>query len=324
MNIVVLDGYALNPGDISWEGVEAFGNLRVYDRTGYDPSSQPIVIERASGADMILTNKTPVLKEAIEALPELKYIGVLATGYNIVDVDTAKKRGIIVSNIPTYGTASVAQMAVALMLELCHHVGAHSDAVKEGEWSNNPDWSFWKYPLIELDGKTLGIVGFGRIGQTTVKIAKALGMKIVVHTPRPKKGKHVEDVEFVTLEGLFNKSDFISLHCPLNADTAGMINKNSIEMMKDGVRIINTSRGPLIVESDLVQALERGKIAGAALDVVSAEPIKKDNPLLKAPNCIITPHISWAPIEARQRLMELTIENIRHFIQGNPINVVNA
>ena len=324
MKIVVLDGYALNPGDISWEAVEAFGNLRVYDRTGYDPSSQPLVIERAAGADIILTNKTPVLKEAIDALPELKFIGVLATGYNIVDVEAARGRGIIVSNIPTYRTASVAQMAVALMLELCHHAGAHSDAVKKGEWTNNPDWSFWKYPLIELDGKTLGVVGFGRIGQTTARIAKALGMKIVVHTPRHKKVIGLEDVEFITLEGLFNKSDFISLHCPLNAETTGMINKDSIEMMKDGVRIINTSRGPLIVEVDLVQALESGKVAGAALDVVSAEPIKKDNPLLKAPNCIITPHISWAPIEARRRLMELTADNIRHFVQGNPINVVNA
>jgi glycerate dehydrogenase len=275
MKIVVLDGYALNPGDTSWEDVEAFGDLKVYDRTGYDQSSQPLVIERAAGAEIILTNKTPVHEEAMEALPDLKYIGVLATGYNIVDVEAAKKRGIIVSNIPTYGTASVAQMAIALMLELCHHVGAHSDAVKNGEWSDNPDWSFWKYPLVELDGKTLGIVGFGKIGQRTAHIAKALGMEILVHTPHPKVVIGLEDVQYVTLEKLFNKSDFISLHCPLNSETAGMINKESLLTMKDGVRIINTSRGRLIVEEDLVRALEENKVGGAALDVVSAEPIKK-------------------------------------------------
>lgn len=324
MKIVVLDGYALNPGDTSWEDVEALGDLQVYDRTGYDQSSQPLVIERAAGAEIILTNKTPVQEEAMASLPDLKFIGVLATGYNIIDVEAAKKRGIIVSNIPTYGTASVAQMAIALMLELCHHVGAHGDAVKNGEWSDNPDWSFWKYPLVELDGKMLGIVGFGKIGQKTAHIAKALGMKILVHTPHPKEVKGLEDVHYVLLEKLFKQSDFISLHCPLNNETSGMINRESLLTMKDGVRIINTSRGPLIVEEDLLQALEDKKVGGAALDVVSAEPIKKDNPLLSAPNCIITPHISWAPIEARRRLMSLTADNIRHYLLGEPINVVNA
>ena len=324
MKIVVLDGYALNPGDISWEDVEAFGDLQVYDRTGYDKSCQSLVVERAEGADILLTNKTPVLEEAMDALPDLKYIGVLATGYNIVDVEAAKRRGVIVSNIPTYGTASVAQMAIALMLELCHHVGAHGDAVKNGEWSDNPDWSFWKFPLIELKGKSLGIVGFGRIGQATASIAKALGMEILVHTPHPKEVQGLEEVHYVLLEELFQQSDFISLHCPLNPETKGMINRNTISMMKDGVRIINTSRGPLIAENDLAQALENGKVAGAALDVVSAEPIKKDNPLLISPNCIITPHISWAPIEARRRLMKLTADNIRHYLKGSPINVVNA
>lgn len=324
MKIVVLDGYALNPGDISWAEVEAFGELHVYDRTGYDKSCQPLVIERAAGADILLTNKTPVLEEAMNGLPALKFIGVLATGYNIVDVEAAKNRGICVSNIPTYGTASVAQMAIALMLELCHHVGAHSEAVKIGEWSDNPDWSFWKYPLIELEGKMLGIIGFGRIGQATASIAKALGMRIMVHTPRPRKISGLEDVEYVGLEKLFTHADFISLHCPLNPETKGMINRDSIAIMKDGVRIINTSRGPLIVEKDLAQALENEKVAGAALDVVSVEPIKNDNPLLKSPNCIITPHISWAPMEARRRLMKLTADNIGHYLMGKPINVVNT
>ncbi len=324
MKIVVLDGYALNPGDISWEEIEAFGDLKVYDRTGYDQSSQSLVIERASGADIILTNKTPVQEEAMAVLPDLKYIGVLATGYNIVDVEAAKNRGIIVANIPTYGTASVAQMSIALMLELCHHVGAHDEAVKNGEWSDNPDWSFWKFPLIELEGKILGIVGFGRIGQATASIAKALGMKVLVHTPHPKVVKGLEDVQYVLLDELFKQSDFISLHCPLSAETTGMINRESLLIMKDGVRIINTSRGPLIVEEDLVQALEDNKVGGAALDVVSSEPIKEDNPLLSAPNCIITPHISWAPIEARRRLMSLAADNIRQYLMDEPINVVNA
>ncbi|MDW7676384.1 MAG: D-2-hydroxyacid dehydrogenase [Bacillota bacterium] len=323
MKIVVLDGYALNPGDISWEPVEHYGELTVYERTGYDLTGQSLVVERCKEADVILTNKTPVTRQAMDQLPDLKYIGVLATGYNIVDVEAAREKGIIVTNIPTYGTAAVAQMAIALMLEMCHHAGAHSDAVHRGEWTQNPDWSFWKYPLVELDGKHLGIIGLGRIGLAAARIAQALGMKILACTPRPNKELESETLLFVTLEELLRSSDFISLHCPLFEDTKGIINQHNISKMKEGVRIINTSRGPLIVEEDLAEALHNGKVAGAALDVVSAEPIKADNPLLKAPNCLITPHISWAPIEARRRLMNLTAENLDSFLKGAPTNVVN-
>jgi glycerate dehydrogenase len=324
MKIVVLDGYALNPGDISWDAVKQYGNLEVYDRTGYDPNSQPLVVERARGADALLTNKTPVTGHAMDQLPDLRYIGVLATGYNIVDVKAAKEKGIIVSNIPTYGTAAVAQMAVALMLEMCHHAGRHSDAVYQGEWTSHPDWSFWKYPLIELDGKTMGIIGFGRIGQATARIAQALGMNVLAHTPNPNPDLETDTLRHCDLDELLAKSDFISLHCPLNDSTKGIINRNSIAKMKNSVRIINTSRGPLIVEEDLAEALNNGTVAGAALDVVSEEPIKKDNPLLKAPNCLITPHISWAPIEARRRLMQLAADNLSCFLSGDPINVVNG
>ncbi len=324
MKIVVLDGYALNPGDISWDVVKQYGNLEIYDRTGYDLGSQPLVVERARGAEVLLTNKTPVTSEAMDQLPDLRYIGVLATGYNIVDVKAAKEKGIIVANIPTYGTAAVAQMAVALMLEMCHHAGRHSDAVYQGEWTSHPDWSFWKYPLIELDGKTMGIIGFGRIGQATARVAQALGMNVVVHTPHPNFDLQTDTLIFCDLDELLEKSDFISLHCPLNDSTKGVINRNSIAKMKHSVRIINTSRGLLIEEEDLAEALNNGTVAGAALDVVSEEPIKKDNPLLRAPNCLITPHISWAPIEARRRLMQLAAENLDRFLSGDPINVVNG
>lgn len=323
MKIVVLDGYALNPGDISWEMIRQFGELEVFDRTGYDLSGQSLVVERGKDAKVILTNKTPVSRGAIDQLPKLKYIGVLATGYNIVDVTAAKEKGIVVTNIPAYGTAAVAQMAIALILELCHHAGAHNDAVKKGEWTNHPDWSFWKYPLVELDGKTLGIVGFGRIGQATAKIAQAMGMKIVAHTPRPQREMESDTLTFGSLSDVWKKADFISLHCPLFRETEGLINHESISQMKDGVRIVNTSRGALIEEKDLAEALKTGKVAGAAVDVVSQEPIRDHNPLLCAPNCLITPHISWAPIEARRRLMKLAAENLTHYIKGHPINVVN-
>lgn len=319
MKIVVLDGYTLNPGDISWEGMEAFGDLTVYDRTKAED-----VAERIGDAEVVYTNKTPITKETLDACPNVKFIGVLATGYNIVDTAAAKEKGIPVSNIPTYGTAAVSQFAIGLLLELCHHIGEHSDAVKAGEWTSNPDWCFWKYPLVELDGKTMGIIGFGRIGQDTGKIAQALGMKVLAYDSFPKKELESETCHYADLDTVLAESDVIALHCPLFPDTEGIINKDTIAKMKDGVMIINNSRGPLIVEQDLRDALDSGKVAGAAVDVVSTEPIQMDNPLIGAKNVIITPHISWAPKESRQRLMDIAVDNLKCYVDGKPQNVVNA
>lgn len=318
MKIVILDGYTENPGDLSWEGIEKFGDLTVYDRTPEDK-----VIERISGAEIVFTNKTPVSKAAIESNPKLQFIGVLATGYNIVNVAAAKEAGVVVSNIPTYGTDAVAQYAMALLLEMCHHVGEHSDCVKAGEWTNNKDWCFWNHPLIELAGKTLGVIGFGRIGQRTAEIAMAFGMNILAYDEYQNKALESDRCRYVSLDELLANSDAISLHCPLFPSTEGIINKNTIAKMKDGVMIINTSRGPLIVEADLRDALNSGKVAGAAVDVVSTEPIKMDNPLLQAKNMIITPHIAWAPKESRKRLMDIAVENLQAFVNGSPENVVN-
>ncbi|HOR85925.1 MAG TPA: D-2-hydroxyacid dehydrogenase [Bacillota bacterium] len=317
MKIVVLDGYTLNPGDLSWEGIEGLGELKVYDRTPEDK-----VLERIIDADAVFTNKTPVSKDTIAACPKLKYIGVLATGYNIVDVEAARERNIPVSNIPVYGTAAVAQMVFALLLEICHHTAAHSDAVHKGDWANNPDWCFWNYPLIELAGKTMGVIGLGRIGQNTARIAAAFGMKVLAYD------EHESDLgrkyaEYVSLDELLEQSDVIALHCPLFPSTQGIINKNSIAKMKNGVIIINNSRGPLIVEQDLTDALNSGKVYAAGIDVVSTEPIREDNPLLQAKNCFITPHISWAPKESRERLMNIATENLKSFIDGKPANIVN-
>ena len=323
MKIVVLDGYTLNPGDLTWDGFERLGELVVYDRTAYDLSSKELVIERGKDADIILLNKTLLNREMMDEMPRLKYVGVLATGFNIVDVAAAREKGITVTNIPTYGTNAVAQMAIALLLELCHHAGAHGEAVANGEWETNPDWSFWKYPLIELAGKTIGIIGYGRIGRTVGEIAKALGMKVVAMANTPDLSLEGDMMHYGDLEDVLRESDVISLHCPLTETTAEIINKDTISRMKDGVMIINNSRGQLIVEEDLRDALKSGKVAGAALDVVSSEPIKPDNPLLEAKNCIITPHISWAPKEARTRLMDLALENLKRYLSGNPINVVN-
>ena len=323
MKIVVLDGYTLNPGDLTWDGFERLGELVVYDRTAYDLSSKELVIERGKDADIILLNKTLLNREMMDEMPRLKYVGVLATGFNIVDVAAAREKGITVTNIPTYGTNAVAQMAIALLLELCHHAGAHGEAVANGEWETNPDWSFWKYPLIELAGKTIGIIGYGRIGRTVGEIAKALGMKVVAMANTPDLSLEGDMMHYGDLEDVLRESDVISLHCPLTETTSGIINKDTISRMKDGVMIINNSRGQLIVEEDLSDALNSGKVAGAALDVVSSEPIKPDNPLLEAKNCIITPHISWAPKEARTRLMDLALENLKRYLSGNPINVVN-
>lgn len=324
MKIVVLDGYTLNPGDLSWEPLKNLGDVTIYDRTSYDLSRQDLIIERGKDADIILLNKTPLNKEAMDNMPNLKYIGVLATGYNIVDVKAAKEKGIIVTNIPTYGTAAVAQMTFALLLELCNHVGAHSKAVFEGRWANSPDWCFWDYPLIELAGKTMGIIGYGRIGQRVGQIAQAFGMKVLAVANNPKKHLENENMKYVELVELLGNSDVISLHCPLLESTQGIINKSTIEKMKEDVIIVNTSRGQLIVEEDLAQALNRGRVAGAALDVVSFEPISPDNPLLGAKNLILTPHISWAPKESRVRLMDIAINNLKQFIEGDVIeNRVN-
>ena len=323
MKIVVLDGYTENPGDISWEPISSQGEFTVYDRTSYDPADVKQVIERAKDAEVVFTNKTPITKEVIDALPSLKFIGVLATGFNIVDVAYAKEKGILVSNIPTYGTTAVAQYAAALLLEICHHVGAHSEAVKKGDWQNNVDWCFWNYPLVELAGKTLGIIGFGRIGQAFARIAQAFGMSVLVHDIFEIDSLKSDTLKYVELDELLANADVISLHCPLTAENTGIINKDNIAKMKDGVFILNTSRGPLINESDLAAALASGKVGYAASDVVSTEPIKADNPLLGAKNMIITPHIAWAPKESRQRLMDIAAENLRRYIAGDPVNIVN-
>jgi len=319
LKIVVLDGFSENPGDLSWDGLKALGELTVYDRS---TGGEAQVIERIGNADIAVTNKTPISKNVIDSCPDLKYITVLATGYNIVDVDYARLKGIDVSNISTYGTASVAQFAMALLLEICHHVAHHSEAVHAGRWERNPDWCFWDFPLIELYGKTIGIIGFGRIGQTMGNIAKAFGMNVLVFS-RSIKESAKSIGTYVDLDTLLQKSDVISLHCPLNANTQGIINAENISKMKDGVIIINNSRGGLVVEQDLADALNSGKVYAAGIDVVSVEPILNDNPLLSAKNCFITPHISWAAKEARQRIMEGTINNIVAFLNGNPVNVVN-
>ena len=317
--IVVLDGYTENPGDLSWEGLEKLGDLTVYDRTPHDDAE---IIRRIGDADIAYTNKTPVSRKTIESCPKLKMISVLATGYNVVDYVAAKEHGIPVTNIPTYGTDAVGQFAIALLLEICHHIGHHSEAVHTGRWETNDDWCFWDYPLIELAGKTMGIVGFGRIGQVTGRIAKALGMNVIAYdTFQSDAGRAL--AEYVTLDALLAESDVVVLHCPLFPETDKLINKNTIDRMKDGVILINNSRGQLVNEADLADALNSGKVYAAGLDVVSSEPIKGDNPLLKAKNCIITPHISWAPKESRQRLMDIAVSNCEAFLRGEPVNVVN-
>ena len=317
MKIVILDGYTENPGDLSWEELGKLGELTVYDRT---PAEE--IVNRIGDAEIVITNKTPISRETMDACPGIRYIAVLATGYNVVDVNAAKEKGIPVSNVPTYGTAAVGQFAIAMLLEICHHVAHHSDTVFAGKWNQCADWCYWDYPLIELDGKTMGIIGFGRIGQTTGKIAKAMGMNILAYDSfQSESGKAIG--EYVDLDTLLAKSDVISLHCPLFPETEGIINKDTIAKMKDGVILLNNSRGPLIVEQDVADALNSGKIYAAGLDVVSTEPIRNDNPLLKAKNCIITPHISWAPKESRQRIMDCTVSNVAAFQAGNPVNVVN-
>ena len=321
MKIVVLDGFTENPGDLSWAPLEALGEVTVYDRTSYEESD--LIAERLGDAEIAVINKTPITRATIDKCPNLKAVAVLATGYNVVDYEYAKEKGVAVLNVPTYGTQIVGQYAVGLLLEICSHYGAHDRAVKEGRWENNEDWCFWDYPMIELYGKTAGIIGFGRIGQTTGKILRAMGMRVIVNDKFPSEsGRAIADA-YVERDELFREADVIFLHCPLFPDTEGMINRDNIAKMKEGVILINNSRGQLVVEQDLADALNTGRVYAAGLDVVSTEPIRGDNPLLKARNCLITPHISWAAQAARQRIMDITAENIRSFAEGNPINVVN-
>lgn len=317
MKIVVLDGYALNPGDLSWDELRKFGEVEIHERT---PEAD--VVARAAGAKAVLTNKTPLSAATLARLPELKYIGVLATGYNIVDTAAAHSAGIVVSNIPTYGTDSVAQFAFALLLELCHHVALHSEAVRQGEWSRSADWSFWKTPLVELAGKTMGIVGFGRIGRQTGAIAAAMGMRVIAHDAIEANPPDYEGFRWLPVDELLAEADVVSLHCPLSAENRGMIHQARLARMKRSAFLLNTSRGPLVVDEDLAAALNEGVIAGAGLDVLSIEPPAESNPLLSARNCIVTPHIAWATREARKRLLDCAVVNLRCFVEGRAQNIV--
>ena len=316
MNITVLDGFTLNPGDLSWKELEALGPCAIYDRT------QPAdLLARAAPAEVLLTNKTELSGAAIQSLPCLKYVGVLATGTNIVDLAAARARGILVTNVPTYGTRSVAQMTFALLLELAQHAGHHAQTVREGRWIRSPDWCYWDSPLIELDGLTLGLVGFGRIGRAVAELAAAFGMQVLAYDPLVKSTPAC--VRVVDLEILFRDSDIVSLHCPLTPETRNLVNADRLSGMKPTALLLNTSRGPLVDEQALADALNSGGIAGAALDVLATEPPPASNPLLSAKNCIITPHISWATRAARSRLMDIAVDNVRAFLRGKPQNVVN-
>ncbi|MBI3681656.1 MAG: D-2-hydroxyacid dehydrogenase [Acidobacteria bacterium] len=317
MKLVVLDGHCLNPGDLSWDALKKLVDVEVYDRT-----TASEVVVRAGDAELVMTNKTLIDAASLERLTRLKYIGVLATGFNIVDVDAARGRGIVVTNIPTYGTASVAQHAFALLLELCHHVGLHGEAVRDEEWSRSADWSFWKMPLVELAGKTMGGIGFGRIGRQTARIADAMGMRVIANDAIETAPPPYEGFRWVEVNELLAESDVVSLHCPLTADNKGLINAGRLRRMKKTAFLINTSRGPLVVDQDLAGALNAGVIAGAGLDVLSVEPPASGNPLFSTKNCIVTPHIAWATKEARARLMEVAVRNVASFLEGRAENVV--
>lgn len=320
MKIVVLDGYTENPGDLSWEQLEELGDLTVYERTSLTDERE--IIRRIGNAEIVVTNKTPISRSVMDACGGIKLIAVLATGYNIIDIACAKEHGIPVSNVPVYGTYSVSQFAIALLLEICHHIGHHDRTVKEGRWEACQDWCYWDYPLIELEGKTMGLVGLGNIGRHTARIAGALGMKVIAYDAwQNDDGRAV--AEYVELDELFARSDVIALHMPLLPFNTGIINRDNIAKMKDGVIIINNSRGQMVVEQDLADALNSGKVAAAGLDVVSTEPIHGDNPLLQAKNCIITPHMSWGAKESRQRIMDCTVSNIKAYLAGTPENIVN-
>lgn len=315
--IVVLDGYTLNPGDLSWVGLESLGECRIYDRTA--PSD---VVRRSGKAEIILTNKTLLTRETISALPKLRYIGVMATGYNVVDLEAARERGIPVTNVPVYGTKSVVQMVFALLLEMTQQAAYHAETVRNGRWTASVDFCYWDKPLIELDGMVMGIVGYGRIGREVSGVARAFGMNVLVTDSVPVKPDD-PGVMFTGLDDLFRRSDVVSLHCPLTSESQGMINRKRLSLMKKTAFLINTARGPLVIEADLAEALNTGRIAGAGLDVLSFEPPTADNPLLAAKNCIVTPHIAWATRAARSRLMDMVVENIRAFLLGKAVNVVN-
>ena len=314
MKITILDGHALNPGDLSWDQIRQFGELTYYDRT----QSEELTIQRIGDSEIVLLNKVPITRNVLEHCPNIKLICVLATGYNVVECQAAAERGIPVCNVPGYGTDAVAQFTFALLLELCHRVGLHSDSVHNGEWSDCPDFCYWKTPQMELAGKTMGIIGYGAIGQAVGKIATALGMNILAYSRTQRPGH-----SYVDLDTLLAESDVISLHCPLFPENTGLINQETIAKMKDGAILLNTARGGLINEQAVSDALCSGKLRGFAGDVVTTEPIPANSPLLGAPNCILTPHMAWAPIESRQRILDATEENIRAFLSNKPTNVVN-
>lgn len=320
MEIVILDSYTLNPGDLSWQPLEVLGEVRRYDRTSY--TDQVEIIERIGKAQAVLTNKTPITKEILEACPSVQYIGALATGYNVIDTEAARAKGIPVTNIPDYSTDAVSQLTFALILEIFSQVGLHNASVHAGEWQNSDDFCYWKTPLTELAGKTIGLIGYGAIAQSVAEIAHAFKMKVIYYNYRPKQAKEAW-LKQVSLDDLYSQSDIISLHVPLLPETEKMIDASAIQEMKEGVVLINTSRGGLVDEQAVAAGLNTGKIAAFGADVVSAEPIKAENPLLNIPNCYLTPHIAWAPVEARQRLMEIAADNFRQFLAGQPQNVVN-
>ena len=320
MKIVVLDGYTVNPGDLNEEALHQLGQLTIYDRTDRNDTAE--IIRRIGDAEVVVTNKTPITPEIIDACPTMRFIAVQATGYNVVDIDYARKKGIPVSNVPVYGTRAVSQFTIALLLEICHRIGHHSETVHNGKWEQSIDFCYCDYPLIELEGKTFGMIGCGKIGQQTARIAAALGMRVITYDLRPKDaGRAV--AEYVDFDTLLRESDVLSIHMPLLPFNTGIINRETIAKMKDGVIFLNTSRGQMVVEQDLADALNSGKVAAAGLDVVSTEPIRGDNPLLQAKNCFITPHMAWGAIESRQRIMDTTVANIRGYQQGEPVNVVN-
>lgn len=318
MNIVILDSNALNPGDMSWDQIKAFGNVTTYPRT----TGKVETIQRIADAEIVLLNKVPIDAEILDACPSIKLICCLSTGYNVVDIHAARERNIPVCNVPAYSTAAVSQFTFALLLELCHRIGHHNKTVHDGKWASCPDFCYWDTPQMELAGKTMGIIGFGRIGQAVGRIARAMGMEVLAYS-RSRRPEGEEIGTYVGLDTLLSQSDVVSLHCPLFPETENLINAETINKMKDGAILLNTARGPVINEAAVADALKHGKLRGAAMDVVSEEPIRADNPLLTAPNCIITPHMAWAPMETRQRILDVTVQNICGFLTGNPINVVN-
>lgn len=317
MNIIVLDGYTLNPSDLSWDELKSLGHCEIFERTTPDQ-----VTARAVNAEIVLTNKVVLDRGVLGALPQLRYVGVLATGYNVVDIAAASEHGIVVTNVPDYSTRSVAQLTIALLLELTHHAGHHARSVRDGRWCKSPDFCYWEFPLLELDGLTFGIIGFGRIGRAVAAIAQTLGMRVLVHS-RGRPAQLAAGIEIVPLEALLRQSDVVSLHCPLTPETQSLIDAERLALMKPTAFLINTSRGPLLDEAALAEALNKERLAGAALDVLTKEPPEAANPLLRAKNCHITPHIGWATLAARKRLMNIAVNNVRAFLAGKPVNTVN-